>query len=199
MPEIEVKNGQQDKTVNITYTANEQNGKISYQDAAGKEIGTTPLSGKTGETITITPEVPAGWQLVPSQEIPKTVTATADGIPTVIVKVEHKTVVVTPETPATDIPTGKVPGDPSKNYSTMEQLTVMPTRTINVKYPSGKGESIPQKVTFTRTAIFDEVTGEIKYTEWLPQGVAQWASYQPTTVTGYVPSQKIVPANDGKS
>ncbi|MCC4413791.1 BspA family leucine-rich repeat surface protein [Limosilactobacillus reuteri] len=194
VPEIEVKNGQQDKTVNITYIANEQNGKISYQDADGKEIGTTPLSGKTGETITITPEIPVGWQLVPSQEIPKTVTATADGIPTVIVKVEHKTVVVTPETPATDIPTGKVPGDPSKNYSTMEQLTVTPTRTINVKYPSGKEESIPQKVTFTRTAIFDEVTGEIKYTEWLPQGVAQWASYQPTTVTGYVPSQKIVPA-----
>lgn len=194
VPEIEVKNGQQDKTVNITYIANEQNGKISYQDADGKEIGTTPLSGKTGETITITPEVPAGWQLVPGQGIPKTVTATADGIPTVIVKVEHKTVVVTPETPATDIPTGKVPGDPSKNYSTMEQLTVMPTRTINVKYPSGKGESIPQKVTFTRTAIFDEVTGEIKYTEWLPQGTVQWASYQPTTVTGYVPSQKIVPA-----
>ncbi|MCC4397148.1 BspA family leucine-rich repeat surface protein [Limosilactobacillus reuteri] len=192
VPEIEVKNGQQDKTVNITYTANEQNGKISYQDADGKEIGTTPLSGKTGETITITPEVPAGWQLVPSQEIPKTVTATAEGIPTVIVKVEHKTVVVTPETPATDIPTGKVPGDPSKNYSTMEQLMVTPTRTINVKYPSGKEESIPQKVTFTRTAIFDEVTGEIKYTEWLPQGTAQWASYQPTTVTGYVPSQKIV-------
>ncbi|MCC4382968.1 BspA family leucine-rich repeat surface protein [Limosilactobacillus reuteri] len=181
-------------TVNITYTANEQSGIVSYQDADGKEIGTTPLSGKTGETITITPEVPAGWQLVPSQEIPKTVTATADGIPTVIVKIEHKTVVVTPETPATDIPTGKVPGDPSKNYPTMEQLTVTPTRTINVKYPSGKEESIPQKVTFTRTAIFDEVTGEIKYTEWLPQGTAQWASYQPTTVTGYVPSQKIVPA-----
>ncbi|MCW3764620.1 MBG domain-containing protein [Weissella confusa] len=194
VPAVEVKNGQQDETVNITYTANEQSGKISYQDADGKEIGSTTITGKTGETITITPEVPAGWQLVPSQEIPKTVTATAEGIPTVIVKVEHKTVVVTPETPATDIPTGKVPGDPSKNYSTMEQLTVMPTRTINVKYPSGKEESIPQKVTFTRTAIFDEVTGEIKYTEWLPQGTAQWASYQPTTVTGYVPSQKIVPA-----
>ena len=192
VPEVEVKNGQQDETVNITCTANEQSGKISYQDADGKEIGTTSLSGKTGETITITPEIPAGWQLVPSQEIPKTVTATAEGISTVIVKVEHKTVVVTPATPATDIPTGKVPGDPSKNYPTMEQLTVTSTRTINVKYPSGKEESIPQKVTFTRTAIFDEVTGEIKYTEWLPQGTAQWASYQPTTVTGYVPSQKIV-------
>ena len=194
VPEVEVKNGQKNVTVNITYTANEQSGKISYQDADGKEIGSTTITGKTGEIITVTPEAPAGWEIVPGQEIPKTVTATAEGIPTVIVKVEHKTVVVTPETPATAIPTGKVPGDPSKNYPTMEQLTVTPTRTINVKYPSGKEESIPQKVTFTRTAIFDEVTGEIKYTEWLPQGTAQWASYQPTTVTGYVPSQKLVPA-----
>ncbi len=103
-------------TVNITYTANEQSGKISYQDADGKEIGSTTITGKTGEIITVTPEAPAGWEIVPGQEIPKTVTATAEGIPTVIVKVEHKTVVVTPETPATAIPTGKVPGDPSKNY-----------------------------------------------------------------------------------
>ena len=194
VPVVEVKNGQQGETVNITYIANEQTGKISYQDAAGKEIGSTTITGKTGETITITPEIPAGWQLVSGQEIPKTVTVTSNGIPTIIVKVEHGTVVVTPETPATDIPTGKVPGDPSKNYPIMEQLTVTPTRTINIKYPSGEEQLIPQKVTFTRTAIFDEVTGEIKYTEWLPQGTAQWASYQPTTVTGYVPSQKIVPA-----
>ena len=194
VPAVEVKNGQQDETVNITYIANEQTGKISYQDAAGKEIGSTTITGKTGETITITPEIPAGWQLVSGQEIPKTVTVTSNGIPTIIVKVEHGTVVVTPETPATDIPTGKVPGDPSKNYPIMEQLTVTPTRTINIKYPSGEEQLIPQKVTFTRTAIFDEVTGEIKYTEWLPQGTAQWDSYQPTTVTGYVPSQKIVPA-----
>ena len=194
VPAVEVKNGQQDETVNITYIANEQTAKISYQDAAGKEIGSTTITGKTGETIAITPEVPVGWEIVPGQEISKTVTVTSNGIPTIIVKVEHGTVVVTPETPATDIPTGKVPGDPSKNYPTMEQLTVTPTRTINIKYPSGEEQLIPQKVTFTRTAIFDEVTGEIKYTEWLPQGTAQWASYQPTTVTGYVPSQKIVPA-----
>ena len=194
VPAVEVKNGQQDETVNITYIANEQTGKISYQDAAGKEIGSTTITSKTGETITITPEIPAGWQLVSGQEIPKTVTVTSNGIPTIIVKVEHGTVVVTPETPATDIPTGKVPGDPSKNYPIMEQLTVTPTRKINIKYPSGEEQLIPQKVTFTRTAIFDEVTGEIKYTKWLPQGTAQWASYQPTTVTGYVPSQKIVPA-----
>ncbi|MBZ4029349.1 LPXTG cell wall anchor domain-containing protein, partial [Lactobacillus johnsonii] len=86
---VEVKNGQKDETINITYTANEQSGIISYQDEAGKEISTTPLSGKTGETVTVNPEIPAGWELVPGQEIPKTVTATAEGIPTVVIKIEH--------------------------------------------------------------------------------------------------------------
>ncbi|MCC4341898.1 MBG domain-containing protein [Limosilactobacillus reuteri] len=194
VPAVEVTAGQKDETINITYLANEQGGVISYRDETGKEIGTTPISGKTGETIAIKPEAPAGWQLVPGQQLPQTVTATADGIPTVTVKVEHRTIVVTPETPAADTPTGKVPGDPSKNYQTMEQLTVTPTRTIKVKYPDGQEQSIVQKVTFTRNAIFDEVTGEIKYTDWLAQGSSQWASYQSVEVPGYVSQPKVVPA-----
>ncbi|MCC4324316.1 BspA family leucine-rich repeat surface protein [Limosilactobacillus reuteri] len=194
VPAVEVTAGQKDETINITYLANEQSGVISYRDETGKEIGTTPISGKTGETIAIKPEAPAGWQLVPGQQLPQTVTATADGIPTITVKVEHRTIVVTPETPAADTPTGKVPGDPSKNYQTMEQLTVTPTRTIKVKYPDGQEQSIVQKVTFTRNAIFDEVTGEIKYTDWLAQGSSQWASYQPVEVPGYVSQPKVVPA-----
>lgn len=194
VPAVEVTAGQKDETINITYLANEQSGVISYRDETGKEIGTTPISGKTGETIAIKPEAPAGWQLVPGQQLPQTVTATADGIPTITVKVEHRTIVVTPETPAADTPTGKVPGDPSKNYQTMEQLTVTPTRTIKVKYPDGQEQSIVQKVTFTRNAIYDEVTGEIKYTDWLAQGSSQWASYQPVEVPGYVSQPKVVPA-----
>jgi hypothetical protein len=44
-------------------------------------------------------------------------------VPTVVVKVEHSTITVTPETPEKDIPTGPVPGDPSKNYEKLESLT----------------------------------------------------------------------------
>ena len=89
VPAVEVKDGQKNVTVDITYTANEQSGIISYQDKAGKEISTTPLSGKTGETVTVNPEIPAGWELVPGQEIPQTVTARGEGIPTVVIKIEH--------------------------------------------------------------------------------------------------------------
>ena len=65
-----------DSEITISYTANLQTGKISYVDNSnGKEIGQTALSGKTGETVKVAPQAPAGWQIVPGQEIPKTVTA----------------------------------------------------------------------------------------------------------------------------
>ena len=149
-----------DETIRISYTANTQAGKISYVDSDGKEVGQTALTGKTDQSVVVTPEAPAGWRIVPGQDIPKSVTATATGIPTVTVKVEHSTIIVTPETPEKDIPTGPVPGDPSKNYEKMESLTASPTRTIVVTDPSGKTTEVTQTVNFTRTATFDEVTGE---------------------------------------
>ncbi|WP_414671817.1 mucin-binding protein, partial [Lactobacillus gasseri] len=108
-----------DETVSISYTANNQTGKISYVDGDGKEVGQTTISGKAGETVNVTPQVPSGWKIVPGQDIPKTITISENGIPTVTVKVEHGTVIVTPDTPEKDIPTGPVPGDPSKNYEKM--------------------------------------------------------------------------------
>lgn len=198
---VEVKDGQKNVTVDITYTANEQSGIISYQYKAGKEISTTPLSGKTGETVTVTPEIPAGWELVPGQEIPKTVTATAKGIPTVVIKVENSTIIVTPETLEKDIPNGKVPGNPSKNYPEMEKLEVAPTRTIILIKPDGSRETIIQKVIFTRTATFNEVTGEITYSTWKLSNSddheAIWEAYEPMNISGYtvmnVNQEKVTP------
>ena len=201
VPAVEVKNGQQDETINITYTANEQSGIISYQDEAGNEISTTPLSGKTGETVTVNPEIPAGWELVPGQEIPQSVTATGEGIPTVVIKVENSTIIVTPETPEKDIPNGKVPGNPSKNYPEMEKLEVAPTRAIILIKPDGSRETIIQKVIFTRSATFNEVTGEITYSAWKLSNSddheALWEAYEPMSISGYtimnVNQEKVTP------
>ncbi len=201
VPAVEVKNGQKDETINITYTANEQSGIISYQDKAGNEISTTPLSGKTGETVTVNPEIPAGWELVPGQEIPKTVTATGEGIPTVVIKIENSTIIVTPETPEKDIPNGKVPGNPSKNYPEMEKLEVAPTRAIILIKPDGSRETIIQKVIFTRSATFNEVTGEITYSAWKLSNSddheALWEAYEPMSISGYtvmnVNQEKVTP------
>ena len=187
------------EAVSISYTANTQTGKISYVDSDGKEVGQTAISGKTGETVKVTPEVPSGWQIVSGQDIPKTIIATPTGVPTVVVKVAHSTITVTPETPEKDIPTGPVPGDPSKNYEKLASLTSTPTRTIVVTDPSGKQTRVTQTVNFTRTATFDEVTGGITYSDWKLQKstaashVAQWDSYTPQVITHYVPSVAEVP------
>ncbi|MDU8979485.1 MAG: MBG domain-containing protein, partial [Lactobacillus paragasseri] len=191
-----------DETVNISYTANNQTGKISYVDSQGNEVGQTALTGKTDQSVAVTPEAPSGWRIVSGQDIPKSVTATATGIPTVTVKVEHSTTIVTPETPEKDIPTGPVPGDPSKDYEKMESLTASPTRTIVVTDPSGKTTEVTQTVNFTRMATFDEVTGEVTYSDWQLEKstsanhTAQWDSYTPQFITHYVPSIAEVPAEE---
>lgn len=189
IPAVEVKNGQKDETIEVTYAANEQSGIISYQDKEGNEISTSLLSGKTGEAVAVKPEIPAGWQLVPSQEVPKTVTATAEGIPTVVIHVEASSIIVTPETPEKDIPKGKVPGNPSSTYPEMEELEVSPTRTIILVKPDDSRENIIQKVIFTRTATFNEVTGEVTYSAWKlsdsGEHEAIWAAYAPMSISGY--------------
>ena len=191
---MKVTGNDKDSEVTVTYTVNTQTGKISYVDSDGKEVGQTPLSGKTGETVDVIPQVPAGWKIVSGQDIPKTVVATADGIPTVTVRVEHDTIIVTPETPSGDVPTGPVPGDPSKNYDHLDTLTKTPTRTITVVTPSGAKLVITQKVTFTRTATFDKVTGKVTYSEWKVDGNTQWDAYTAPTFSGYTASQSKVAA-----
>lgn len=192
--QVKVTGNDKDSEVTVTYTVNTQTEKISYVDSDGKEVGQPPLSGKTGETVDVNPQVPAGWKIVSGQDIPKTVVATADGIPTVTVRVEHDTIIVTPETPPRDVPTGPVPGDPSKNYDHLGTLTKIPTRIITVITPSGAKLIITQKVTFTRTATFDKVTGKVTYSEWKVDGNTQWDAYTAPTFSGYTASQSKVAA-----
>lgn len=180
--QVKVTGNDKDSEVTVTYTVNTQTGKISYVDSDGKEVGQTPLSGKTGETVDVNPQVPAGWKIVSGQDIPKTVVAT------VTVRVEHDTIIVTPETPPRDVPTGPVPGDPSKNYGHFDTLTKTPTRIITVITPSGAKLIITQKVTF------DKVTGKVTYSEWKVDGNTQWDAYTAPTFSGYTASQSKVAA-----
>ncbi|MGM9907801.1 mucin-binding protein [Limosilactobacillus sp.] len=173
----------------IGYTAIESTGKISYQDKAGNEIGTTSISGKTGDSIGVDPAAPAGWKIVAGQDIPKNVVVTGDGIPTVIVKVEHATITVKPGEQA---PHGPVSGDPSKTYEQMANLTSQPTRKIIVTKPDGSQQTITQTADFTRTATFDEVTGEVTYSSWhAVDGQDTWLAYIPATLPGYTVEQAV--------
>ena len=189
--QVKVTGDDKNSQITVAYTANTQTGKISYVDSDGKEVGQTALTGKTDQSVEVNPEAPTGWQIVSGQDIPKTVIATPTGVPTVVVKVEHSTITVTPGTPEKDIPTGSVPGDPSKNYEKLESLTADPTRTIVVTDPSGKQTTVTQTVDFTRTATFDEVTGEITYSDWTSSEPAEWQAYTAPEVAGYTATSNV--------
>ena len=183
VPKQSVTDGTKDTTVTITYTPNEQTGKITYVDPNGKEVGTTLLTGKTDEKIPVTPNVPAGWQVVPDQKIPTTITATPDGITTVTVKVEHKIITVTPTDPKT--PSDKLPDNPGKNYPKgvdKTDLNKTITRKITVIKPDGTKEAHDQTVNLTRTATVDEVTGKVTYRDWT---TGNFGEYDAPEIPGY--------------
>lgn len=79
--------GTPDRLVEVTYTANPQSGKIIYVDPNGNPIAETPIQGVTDQTIPFTPQIPAGYELVPGQTILTEITFNGDGQP-VVVKVE---------------------------------------------------------------------------------------------------------------
>ena len=191
-PEVTVTGETKDQTVDITYNANTQKGQIIYVDPQGKQVTTTPLAGKTGETIKVVPQIPAGYKIVPGQQIPKTVTATAEGIPTVTIQVEHAMTTVQPTDPKT--PADTLPDNPGKKYPSgvaKDDLNKTVTRTINVTKPDGTVTTKVQTSQSTRTATVDEVTGEVTYSQWQN---GEWQSYTAPTIAGYTPTQAAVPA-----
>ena len=186
-----------DQTVTITYTAQAQTQTthVKYVDKNNPSnvIHTTDLSGKTGQTVNVPSEVPAGWQLVSGQQVPTSITFTNNGYPDTIVKIAHKHVTVTPDHPKT--PNDKLPDNPTKSYPTgvdQNDLNKTTTRTINVVDPhTQKVTTTKQTVTLTRTADLDEITGAVKYSNWT---TAKWDAYVLDSVDGYIPSVKQVDA-----
>ncbi|MCZ0744135.1 mucin-binding protein, partial [Ligilactobacillus sp. UO.C109] len=56
----------EDYTETVVYRANEQKGKVVYvdDDKDGQEVKQGNISGKTGETVKVTPEVPENYEEV---------------------------------------------------------------------------------------------------------------------------------------
>ena len=95
VPAVEVKDGQKNITVDITYTANKQSTNIIYQDETGQVIKTDKVNGETGQTVDVHSTVPTGWKLINGQTIPSTITFGPDGHQDIIVQIEHSTITVT--------------------------------------------------------------------------------------------------------
>ena len=172
-----------DQTVNITYTANDQSTHINYVDAQGKTIHATTVSGKTGQTVKVSSEVPAGWKLVDGQTVPSEITFGPDGHTDTSIKIEHQHVTVIPDAPKTTA--DHLPDNPGKTYPAVvghDDLNKTVTGTIKVTMPDGQVKTVVKTAKLTRTADVDEVTGDVKYSDWT---TGYWSDYTAPVVPGY--------------
>lgn len=181
--------------VTINYLANAQIGKIVYVDNHhAMEVSYTDLAGNTGDKVVIHPQVPIDWKIVPGQTIPATVTATATGIPTVVITIEHDTITVPanePKTPSDKLPDGK-------NYPSglsHDDLNKTVTRTITINTPNAEPTVITQQTSFSRNATIDLVSHDVTYGDWV-EGQNNWKQVAIPVVDGYTASQNDVPAVD---
>ena len=178
-----------DQTVNITYTANPQTSTVVYQTEDGTPVHTTMVNGKTGQTVTVPNEVPTGWHIV-NGKVPSEITFAPNGTPQTVVTIDHSHATVTPDAPKTT--DDKLPDNPDKTYPTgvsETDLNKTVTRAIKVTTPDGQTKTITQTAKLTRTADVDEVTGEVKYSDWTN---GEWDKYDAPSVPGYTASQSNV-------
>ncbi|MQB85283.1 hypothetical protein DN448_09365, partial [Lactobacillus reuteri] len=193
IPVVTVKDGQKDVNIDVTYTPDEQKGQITYVDEKGNQISSTPLTGKTDQDVDVKGKinVPTNWERVPGQTIPDTVKATANGIPTVTVNIEHDTITVNPGDPKK--PSDKLPD--GTNYPAgvdQNDLNHDVVRTINITKPGKTTTTTTQKTSFNRTATIDLVDHSIKYGNWVQQGDNGWKKVDVPVVDGYTPSVKNI-------
>ena len=165
--------------VDIYYTANDQEVLIKYVDVDNnnKEVASQSVSGVTDQTVDTKYEVPANYELVAGQDLPKAVTFKANGNEPIIVKVKHKKV--------------------SVEVGEKDTQNVV-TRKITVHRPDGTTKDASQTATFTRTGTKDLVTGKTTWNAWSP--AQKLAAYTAPKVDGYTADKSVaqltVNAND---
>ena len=180
----------QDQVVNIDYTANAQSTTVTLVDPRGKEVVTDKIDGHTDETVPVPTKVPAGWQLVPGEELPTEITFGPDGHPAVTVKIEHRHVTVTADHPYAD--NTPLPDNPSLGFHGVSEtdLNRTITRTIVINVPGQSAKTVTQEAHLTRSATVDEATGAVVYEPWT---TAEWPEFDAPAIDGYEPDQTKLP------
>ncbi|PHY97292.1 hypothetical protein CR166_07835 [Ligilactobacillus salivarius] len=161
-----------DYTETVVYKANEQKGKVVYvdDDKDGQEVKQGSISGKTGETVKVTPEVPENYEEVAGN--PTDYTFPEDGtdesnVVTIHLKHKHETVT--------------------------RDNTV--TRTI--EYRDEKGNLLDtksQSLTFTQPGDKDLVTNQVTWNTNVPS--QSFDEVKTPEKAGYTPDKVSVPAKE---
>ena len=169
-----------DNVQTITYTPNKETATVKYVDqTTGKLLQTVTVNGAYGETTAYDPTSviqgyeKQGYVLVNNGVPANGITFSQDGVtPTYTVTLKHGTTTYT----STNNPAGL-------------DLSNTVTHTVHYVYSTG-GQAQPdntQKITFTRTATKDNVTGTITYSNWGPAS-GTFSSVTTPTIAGYTPS-----------
>lgn len=192
--EQEATAGDADETIVINYVANQQTILVKYADEHGQVIASDPISGQTDQTVPITIKVPAGWKLITGQVVPDNITFTAT-TPDIVLQVAHATITVLPDDPKTT--ENLLPDNPDRHYPSgvdFADLNKTFTRSIVFKLPDGHPKTINQKVQFTRSAVVDEVTGQITYHDWQALNYDKLASVTVPVLAGYTATMQVIPS-----
>lgn len=192
--EQEVMAGDADETIVISYAARQQTIHVKYEDEHGQVITMDSISGQTDQTVPITIKAPAGWKLTADQVVPDHVKFEAI-TPDIVLQVAHAMATVLPNDPKTT--EELLPDNPGRHYPSgvaFADLNKTFTRSIVFKFPDGHIKTIKQMVQFTRSAVVDEVTGQIAYHDWQTIGDRELASVTVPALAGYTAAVQVIPA-----
>lgn len=172
-----------DTSITITYTANVQKVLIKYIDVDDndKAIKSQSLEAVTDQTLATNIEVPANYELVANQALPKEVTFKADGNEPIIVKVQHKHQDVTDEY--------------RNDVKKQDQIDHTVTRTITIKHPHAADKTHTQALHFTRQVTRDMATGQETFGKWIPENADFFEEFTVPTLAsdkGYTPEKTKV-------
>ncbi|MGN1279558.1 MAG: LPXTG cell wall anchor domain-containing protein, partial [Limosilactobacillus sp.] len=187
IPAVEVKDGQWSEVLNITYTADPQSVTIKFvdDDENGQQVGKAiPKQGVTDQTISdLNLTTPEHYNLATGQTLPTSYKFTADKDQMITIHLVHATKTVDGNDP-TNIPANV---DKSKLIHTV-------TRTITDNVPGQKPIVTKQTAQITRSATYDEVTGDLSnYSAWT---TAKLPGYTAKGAKGYTPSQAKISAEE---
>ena len=162
----------EDYTETVVYRANEQKGKVVYvdDDKDGQEVKQGNISGKTGETVKVTPEVPENYEEVAGNPTDYTfLEKGTDESNVVTIHLKHKHEVVTKDN--------------------------VVTRTI--EYRDEKGNLLDtksQSLTFTQPGDKDLVTNQVIWNTNVPS--QSFDEVKTPEKAGYTPDKASVTAKE---
>lgn len=158
IPSVLITADSSSSTLDLAYTANNQNASIFYVDTDGNRIKTGTALGKTNETLPIHYKIPANWHAVGNPMQNYTFKA-KDNTPI--------TITITHDAKAL-----------ADDVKTIE-------RDVEIDKPNTDPQIIKQTVTFTRHAKQDLIDGHTIYGAWDHDGKYTFDKIKPDVVDGY--------------